>query len=370
MTNIVRFRIYKYSIPLKSEFRISFAAMASSEGLIVEAEDENGLTGYGESSPSERIVGTNLNSSLGIIERLAAQILLTDLTPWQAHKLITTSVIHNGDAKAAVEGAVLDLYCKQKKMPVYRCLGGHRNTFETDITIGIKSIEETLSEVGKYLEEGFRYLKVKVGEDPSRDVSKIKAIRDKFGYSFYIKVDANQGWTLKQAMRASKELERYEIELIEQPLKYWDLAGLRALRKATDIPIALDESVHTSIDAIRAIRMDAADVINIKLMKSGGILEGLKIALISESSGVANMIGCMLETRLGITMAAHLVGLNDNIIYIDLDSDLSLTWDPVKGGAEHLGGGKRLIPDKPGLGVEVDRSRLTLLRTIEQGQMR
>jgi len=369
MVKIVRFNIYKYRLPLKGEFRISFSATSFAEGLIVEAIDENGKKGYGESSPSSKIVGTTTDSALGIIRKIAGEVLAQDLSPWEAYKLILSSVIHNGDAKAAVEGAILDLYCQGLNQPVYTCLGGYRDSFVTDITIGIKSIDDTLIDVQKYLDEGFSQLKIKVGEGPEKDIMKIKAIREKFGYGFILRVDANQGWSFKQALKVAKELEKYEIELIEQPLRYWDLKGIKALRNQTSIPIALDESVHTATDAINVIRDDVADVINIKIMKAGGLLEGLKISLISESAGIKNMIGCMLETKLGITMAAHLVGIADNIVYIDLDSDLSLKFDPVKGGVEHLGGGKRKIPNKPGFGVEIDKSQLELLETIESGKL-
>ncbi|NAZ11927.1 MAG: hypothetical protein GU361_04285 [Desulfurococcales archaeon] len=368
MVKVVKFNIYKYRLPLQSEFRISFSATSYTEGLIVEAFDENGRKGYGESSPSSKIVGTTTDSALGIIRKIAGDILARDLSPWEAYKQISSSVIHNGDAKAAIEGAILDLYCQEINQPVYKCLGGYRDFFITDMTIGIKSLDETLMDVQKYLEEGFTQLKIKVGEGPEKDVAKIKAIRERFGYDFVLRVDANQGWTFKRALKIAKELEKYEIELIEQPLKYWDLRGIKALRNQTSIPIAVDESVHTAIDAINIIREDVADVINIKIMKAGGILEGLKISLLSESAGIKNMIGCMLETRLGITMAAHLVGLTENIVYIDLDSDLSLRQDPVKGGVEHLGGGKRKIPNKPGFGVVIDKSQLQLVETIEQGR--
>lgn len=365
MVKVVKFNVYKYSIPLQSEFKISFSSSKFSEGLIVEAIDENGRKGYGEASPSSKILGTTTNSSLAIIKKIASEIILNDLSLLQAHKLISSMVIHNGDAKAAVEGALIDLYCQEIKRPVYKCLGGHRNTFTTDITIGIKSLDETLKDVDRYLEEGFTKLKIKVGENPSVDINKVRMIREKFGYSFTLRVDANQGWTFKQAIKIASELEKYEVELIEQPLKYWDLKGLKLLRRHTSIPIALDESVHTSIDAINAIKNDSADIINIKIMKAGGIIEGLKIAMISESSGIKNMIGCMLETRLGITMASHLVGLSENIEFVDLDSDLSLTEDPVRGGVEHFGGGKRVIPDSPGFGVELDKTKLEWIETID-----
>ncbi len=364
---VEKVRIYRYDIPLRGEFRISFSSTVTSSGLMVELVGENGESGWGEANPAARILGTTLGTSREALRHLAGLILGRELEPLELHRVLQTSLLGNGDAKAAIEMAFLDLWCKERGQPVYRCLGGARGEFVTDMTIGIKSILETLEDARYYVERGFRELKIKVGEDPDRDVEKIRALREALGYGVVIRVDANQGWGPKQALRAARRLERYEVQLIEQPLPHWMLREHAELRRQTEIPIALDESVHTARDALEAVSLGAADVINIKITKAGGILEGFSITRISEAAGVANMIGCMVETRLGITAAAHLVGLSENIRYIDLDSDLSLQWDPVSGGVDHLGGGRRRLPREPGLGVRVDVERLKLLETVEEG---
>ncbi len=366
MVLVKKIKLYKYSVPLKGEFRISFGTTLKAEGLIIVLEDDEGIKGYGEASPASKILGTTPEISFSAIKRLGPLIINKELQPRDVHEILHSSLNYNGDAKAALEIGFLDLWCKKRKKPLYRCLGGSRNEFVTDMTIGIKNVEETIKDAEEYLNEGFKYLKLKLGEGYQKDVERVKALRDAIGYDVHLKVDANQGWSLKEAIRIGRALEKYEIDLIEQPLKYWMIPQHAELRKFIEIPIALDESVHTSKDAIRAIKEGAADIINIKLMKSGGILEGEKIATISESSGIPNMIGCMIETRLAITAAGHLVGIAKNIVHIDLDSDISLKWDPVSGGAEHLGGGKRRLNDTPGLGVNIDFNKLEYIGEITE----
>lgn len=358
-------RIYEYEIPLRGEFRISFSSTSVSRGLVVELVS-GGDSGWGEANPAARILGTTLGTSLEALKHLGGLLVGRELEPLEAHRVLGGSLLGNGDAKAALEMAFLDLWCREKGLPVYRCLGGGRSEFTTDMTIGIKSVEETIRDAEYYVERGFRELKIKVGENPERDVEKIRALRSALGYDIVVRVDANQGWSPKGALRAVRGMERLEVQLVEQPLPHWMLEEHAWLRSQVELPIALDESVHTARDALRAVKLGAADVINIKITKAGGILEGLAITHVSEAAGVENMIGCMVETRLGITAAAHLVGLSNNIKYIDLDSDLSLKWDPFTGGALHLGGGRRRIVDAPGLGVEVDTARLRLLTTVKQ----
>uniref|UniRef100_A0A7J3ZJJ6 Dipeptide epimerase n=1 Tax=Fervidicoccus fontis TaxID=683846 RepID=A0A7J3ZJJ6_9CREN len=353
-------RVYRYAVPLKGEYKTSFEASVSSEGLIVVLKS-SGLEGYGEASPTPKIAGSTPRTSLEAIKHLAQLVVGRDLALNEFVETIDNSLLYNSDARAALEAAFIDLWCKERGMPVYRYFGGSRREFVTDITVGTKDVEDTVWEASRYAEEGFEYLKVKLGEGYPKDVERVRALRAALGYDVNIKVDANQAWSLKEAIRIARALERYEVELIEQPLPFWMLEEHSILRQATEIPIALDESVHTARDALRAIREGAADVINIKLMKAGGFLESLRIAQMSEVSGVKNMVGCMLETRLGITIASHLVGVSKNVEHVDLDSDLFLQWDPVSGGAEHLGGGRRRLSEEPGWGVRVDLDKLELL---------
>ncbi len=364
---VSRVDLYVFGTRLRREFRIALGATTAMSSVIVKLTSGSGVEGWGEGAWAARIIGSTLDTSLKAAEFLAGRLVGRDLEPGDVRRILDTAILGAGDSKAALETAFMDAWAKELGKPLYRLLGGSRSEYYTDITIGIKSIEETVREASEDVEKGFKTLKVKVGEDPGRDVAKIKALRDALGYDVKIRVDANQGWSPKQALKAARRLEKYEVELIEQPLPHWMLGELAELRRLTEIPIALDESVHNARDAMRAVRIGAADVINIKLMKAGGIQEALRIAAISEAAGVKNMIGCMEETLIGITASSHIVGASQNIVYIDLDGDLNLAENPVRGGAQHLGGGLRRLPNKPGLGVEVDESKLTHVKTITHG---
>ncbi len=361
---IKKVRIYEYKIPLKSAFKISFETIRYAEGFIVELVTENEIVGVGEASPAPKITGSTTKGTYEAIKCISKAIIGKELKPLSLKNTIDNLLLGNTEAKAAVEIAFLDAYSRELKIPLYKYFGGFNREFKTDITIGIKPIDETVKESLQYVEEGFDILKIKVGEEVDKDVAKIKKVRQAVGYDVKIRVDANQGWSPKQALKAAKMLEKLEVELIEQPMPYWMIKEHAWLRKNTEIPIALDESVHNAKQAFKALTEDACDIVNIKLMKSGGILEALKITSVCEASGVENMIGCMVETRVGITAAAHTLLSTTNIKYIDLDSDLTLKEDIASGGAMYGKGGLRVVTDQPGLGVELNYEKLKLICEI------
>ncbi len=357
---VKQIRVYGYSQSLRRDFSISYDTISAARGVIVELITDEGIKGFGEATPSPKITGSTLDSILSAIKMIAERIVGRELSP-QDMQTLYKSIKHNSEAKASVEIALLDAWSKKLKTPLYRLLGGSRKTIITDMTIGLMKIESALREAQAYVDKGFRILKIKLGESPEKDVEKIKKMREALGYDITLRVDANQAWSFKDALKILKKLEKYEVELVEQPLPGHMLREHVMLRKATTIPIALDESVHNLNDAYEAVNAEAADIINIKLMKTGGIIEAIKITHLSEAAAIENMVGCMVETTLGITAAAHFAAASPNVRYIDLDSDLMLLDSPVEGGARHTGGGVRVLPDDPGLGVRVEEDKLKLL---------
>jgi L-alanine-DL-glutamate epimerase-like enolase superfamily enzyme len=172
-----------------------------------------------------------------------------------------------------------------------------------------------------------------------------------------------QRHTAKRTFERLRMMEKYQMQVCEQPVPYWDLAGLKYCRDHSPTPIMADEAVHSPHDALTVVREDAVDTINIKLMKAGGLLRGAQIATVAASAGVTSMVGCMFETRLGLTAGAHLVGSQKNIVYADLDSFMELAVDPVIGGMQ-LKGGVVTLPSAPGLGVDIDPAFLSKLQRI------
>jgi L-alanine-DL-glutamate epimerase-like enolase superfamily enzyme len=205
----------------------------------------------------------------------------------------------------------------------------------------------------EYVRQGFRVLKIKVGESPEKDVERLRVIREAVGNDIAIRIDANQGWSPSDAVRSLRAIESYRIQVCEQPTPFWDWQGLKHVRDHSSIPVMADESVHSPHDAIEAARLEACDMINIKLMKSGGILNATRIAHVADAAGMSCMLGCMAETSLGLTAAAHVVASQKNVIYADLDSFLFNVSNPIAGGMK-MDGGTISLTAEPGLGLDVD----------------
>lgn len=344
--------IHPISIPLKEPFTISLGTIENADNVILYIRMDDDLVGYGEAAPSSPITGDiqdYIISGLNFIKPI-----LIGRDPFDISRIeedIDRAIKGNYAMKAAIDMALLDLMGKTTRTPIYKLLGRYRTEFRTDCTIGIKDPKDMAKDAVRIVERGFDTIKVKVGTDLTQDVERIKEIRDAVGYEVSVRADANQGWKPKDAVRAIKKLERYELELIEQPVPWWDIKGLKWVRTHVDIPVMADESVHSPQDAIKLIEQDAVDMFNIKLMKCGGIKNGIKIANIAESVGMECMVGCMIESRLALTAASHLVASTKNITEVDLDSSLSLSEDPVEGGIK-IDRGKIVLSDKAGLGIE------------------
>jgi len=206
---------------------------------------------------------------------------------------------------------------------------------------------------------GFQAIKVKMGTSRDQDIERITKIRKAIGDELPIRIDANQGWDYKTAMHVLKALEPMGIEYCEQPVACWDYENMRRIRERTSIAIMADESLFDHHDAFKLASMACCDYFNIKLAKSGGIHTALKINSIAESSGIVCMVGCMTETRLALTAAAHMVSARLNIRYTDLDGHLFLKTDPVIGGARY-DVGEITVPDAPGHGADLDPDFLKL----------
>jgi L-alanine-DL-glutamate epimerase-like enolase superfamily enzyme len=259
--------------------------------------------------------------------------------------------------------ALWDICGKIAGQPVCRLLGVYRDSFATDQTVVLDTPRVMADKAAAIAGRGFKHVKVKLGETPEVDIARIRAVREAVGPGVTLRTDANQGWSVADAVRALRGVEPFTVEFCEQPVPYWDWAGLKHVRLNVPIPIMADESVHSPHDAITGLRQDAMDMINIKLMKTGGILHAVRLAHIAEAANLPCMLGCMNETRVALTAAAH-VGMSQPICrYGDLDSFLVHQMDPVVGGMDVIAGVVRL-PESPGLGLDVDPAFLNKLRAV------
>jgi o-succinylbenzoate synthase len=298
---IIDIQTGEVQIPLARPFKTALRVVENVEDILVRIVTDTGAVGYGEAPPTAVITGDTKGSIVGAVHDFIRPALLgMDIADLDAiMKKLHGAIIKNTSAKAAVDMAIYDLYGQLYNAPLYRLLGGARKELETDLTISVNPIDEMVKDSLAAVAEGFRVLKIKVGREGKADVERISAIRDAVGREVKLRVDANQGWEAKQsvAIISSMEDRGLDIELVEQPVKAHDLAGMQYVTSRVSTPILADESVFSPEDAIRIIQTGAADLINIKLMKTGGIYEALKVCAIAEIYHVECMIGCMLRAR-------------------------------------------------------------------------
>lgn len=326
----------RISLPLRHPFKTALRTVNAVEDVVVRVVADSGAVGYGEAPPTAVITG----DTIGSIECAVRDFIRPALVGMEVENLdgvmakLHSCILKNTSAKAAVDMAIYDLYGQRFGAPLYQLLGGARKSFKTDITISVNPIEEMVSDSLEALRRGYDILKIKVGKEGRRDVERIAAIREAVGPTPRIRVDANQGWDARQsvAIITAMEDKGLDIELVEQPVKAHDLEGMRYVTQRVQTPILADESVFSAEDAVEIIRMGAADLINIKLMKTGGIHQALKICDIAEIYGVECMIGCMLESRLSVAAAAHLCAGRGVITRADLDGPSLCSVDPFSGG--------------------------------------
>ena len=341
-------------IPLARPFKTALRTVERVEDIVVRVTAENGMVGYGEAPPTAVITGDTKGSVLAAIhQHIAPAITGMDILCLdEVIERMAGSIKGNTSAKAAVDMALYDLWGKVLGQPLWRLLGGYRPSFQTDITISVNPVPQMVADSLAAVKEGYRILKVKVGKEGMADIPRIAAIREAVGPDVSIRVDANQGWTVKDSIHIISAMEDrgLEIELVEQPVPARDLEGMARITQAVYTPILADESVFSPADAVEIIRRGAADLINIKLMKTGGIHEALKICGIASLYGVECMMGCMLESKLAVSAAAHLCAAKGIVTRADLDGPSLCSVDPFQGGPAYDGAMIRMN-DTPGIGI-------------------
>lgn len=346
-------KVKEVEIPLRKPFRISLGVITMARIAMVEIQTDEGISGYGEGASALLISGDILEGIKKGIEILGDAII--GINPMDIEKVywkMDRTLARNPAAKAAIDIAIHDLIGKITNQPLYKLLGGYRDTFVTDMTVGIDEPEKMAISAKKAVNKGFDTIKTKVGVGFEEDIQRIKSIREAVGNDIKIRVDANQAWSAKEAIRIIEKMAEYDIELVEQPVLAHDLEGLAQVTYNTSVPIMADESVFNSKDVLNIIKMRAADIINIKLMKCGGLREAQKINTLAEVAGMECMLGCMAEeSNIGISAAASLGAALKNITRGDLDAMFFLSSLPVEGGVA-IEGGKITFSQKPGLGIE------------------
>lgn len=347
-------RLGMISVPLIVPFKTALRTVDSVEDVVIEIHTDTGHVGYGEAPPTGVITGDTTGAIIGAINDHIKKVLIgREVDDFEnLIKAMNGCIVKNTSAKAAADMALWDLYGQLYNIPVYKMLGGSRKSIETDITISVNSPEEMARDAVSAIERGYSCLKVKVGSNPDLDVARLAAVREAAPDAL-IRIDANQAWTPKQAVRILNQMQEkgLEIELVEQPVKAHDFEGLKYVTQNSYVPVMADESVFSPMDALKIMQMGAADLINIKLMKCGGITNALKIASAAEIYGVECMIGCMLEAKISVNAAVHLACAKQIITKVDLDGPVLCSEDPIIGGAV-FNEKDITVSDEPGLGIK------------------
>lgn len=352
--NITRIQATIEPMALSRPYTIAFRTVDAVRNLIIRVETDAGLVGLGAGSPEPYVTGETLESALSAVENLQDELLSCDVRALQATlRALDKLVPKNPAARAALDIAFHDLHAQYLDKPLVDVLGRVHTCLPTSITIGIKSVEETLRESDEYVARGFFHLKVKLGHDLDIDLERLVKLRERHGTRINMRVDANQGYDLQQIRSFFARCTALDLELVEQPIAVVATPSLRELPWEYRKQIAADEALLSERTALDLLRPEpACGIYNIKLMKCGGIRPALGIAVIAQLSGIDLMWGCNDESCISIAAALHAAFASPATRFLDLDGSLDLGRDIASGGFVIEEGVMRLM-DRPGLGVRL-----------------
>lgn len=347
-------RIGIIAIPLKTPFKTALRRVDAAEDLIVQVRTDDGAVGYGNAPATVVITGDSHESvAAAVIHTIGPALIGRDIDDREdILQAIQHAMVHNTSAKAALDIAVHDLFAQKYGMPLHRFFGGAASRIVSDLTVSVNAPSVMAADAQKAAAAGYRHIKVKVGLDSEEDFRRVQAVRTAVGPAIALRLDANQGWKPKEAVRLIRRMEDagLDIELVEQPVAAWDIDGLKMVTDSVDTDIMADESAFDVHDVFRLLSLRACDLINIKLMKAGGLGPAAKMAAMAESAGVGCMMGCMLESKVGITAAAALSAGQPVFVKNDLDAADLMAEDPVQGGISY-DKNELVLSDRPGLGI-------------------
>ncbi len=344
----------RIGIAMKKPFVIATGSTPSYEGFIVKVRTDDDYEGIGEAVPTPHIMGDTMGSIEDELRIFAKSIVGLEASPELLNEKMVTLARNSKASRAAADMAIWDIIGKKAKMPIHTILGNYRKDFETSYTVDLVEPEVAVKEADDLLKDGVRIFKIKLGSGLEKDFERIKRVRETVGDDKEIYVDFNQSYTAKKAVTLSDMIAKYNVEFLEQPVPADDMTGMRFVREHSSIPVMADEAVMSPQDAAMIIYNDAADMINLKLMKSGGITDGLAIIKNCQSFRIPVMIGCMVETRLANTAGLHLALSQPAVTHTDLDGFSSLKEDIVTGGIVFRDG-KNHLEDGPGLGIALKK---------------
>lgn len=351
---ITRVEAWPVEMKLAEPYTIAYETVDSTTNVFLRIETKQSITGYGCAAPDQVITGETPATVLKAIADVA-ETELKGADPLRAARIIERLREHlktQPSAIAMVDMAIHDILGKVGRIPLWKVLGGFRTCFKTSVTIGILPSAETVEKARDWVSQGFTALKLKGGVDVESDIERVRLVREAVGPNIELRFDANQGYTVEQTLRFVEGARLVRLELIEQPTAQRELDLLGHVTRQVSLPIMADESLMNLVDAFRLARRDLVDMVNVKLMKVGGIYESSLINAVARSAGLEVMVGCMDEAALGIAAGLHFALARPNVAYCDLDGHIGLQGDPSD-GAVVIRNGVLYPTNRPGLGFNL-----------------
>lgn len=340
-------------IYLNSPLKIANESYSSSKTVFVGIK-AGAFEGVGEAAPDKEVTGEDAESVVDFIEKARQHLVGKNALDIMSINSILDG-LSKGDnaAKAGIDIALYDLMGKYLRKRAVSILGGRGKIKQTSITIGIEEEIATVKYAKTYKSSGFKIIKLKVGLDLEKDIRRLIKVREAVGKSIVLAADANQGYTVQEAISFASRAEPIRISFLEQPVNEGNFHGLKKVSESSSMPVMADESIKTITDLRKLVRMKAVSMINIKLMKNGGITKAIQIAKEAENSGVGIMVGCMEESRVGISAGTHFSLSIKDIGFADLDAHLTHKNRFVASGLR-TSGGRNILAGGYGLGIKTN----------------
>jgi len=361
---IEKIEIRPFTIPYRrGGVTTSLGADMAMKNVLVTVHSDKGAVGWGETAPLPTYGGESQESVVEVLKNYLAPSLI-NRDPRQINACVEAmdrTVSGQSFAKSALDFALHDLLAQELGVPLYQLFGGKcRNSYPLAWTLGWKPVEETAEEAVRAVSDGYKALKLKIGNPDWRlDVERVRRVREAVGDDFPIRVDANQGYSVREAIRVIHSMEQFNLQLVEQPVASWDLTGMSHVRRHISFPVLADESACSAHDIVHIIRNQAADIVNIKPQKIGGFVKTRQFACTATAANLELFPSSRMCSSIGVAAMSHfyaaLASTNLEGEFVDgiLMAEDDLVVDPVQ-----VSDGFVVIPDTNGAGVQVSEAKL------------